>query len=277
MTKASKSRICCNYKCVLGPDWYGVFFSTFLIVSPTVVFGVFSAPYFWQTVHPVIPILIGLLVLYVLASLWKAALTDPGILPRQIDEDDDPYQPYTKKIQVKGVDMDLKFCLTCNIYRPPRCSHCSVCNNCVDKFDHHCPWVSNCVGRRNYRYFLGFVFSLCAYGIVLPGASAAHMILYAIRNSLGFVDTLKAVPYAFAVICYCVLAMASVYFLCCFHVNLLSRSVTTNESFKYRMEHPFHRGSFWKEFCSVCLSPYYKSFVSKSQYDSDLELREIRT
>jgi len=49
-------------------------------------------------------------------------------------------------------------CKKCFGFKPERCHHCSVCDRCVLKMDHHCPWISNCVGFNNYKYFVLFLF-----------------------------------------------------------------------------------------------------------------------
>ena len=48
-------------------------------------------------------------------------------------------------------------CLTCNIVRPPKTSHCVICDNCIMNLDHHCFYISNCVGERNRKYFILFL------------------------------------------------------------------------------------------------------------------------
>merc|ERR1719335_953324 len=48
---------------------------------------------------------------------------------------------------------DRRHCKWCGKYKPDRCHHCRVCKQCILRMDHHCPWIMNCVGYHNYKYF----------------------------------------------------------------------------------------------------------------------------
>ncbi|OEL34549.1 Protein S-acyltransferase 8 [Dichanthelium oligosanthes] len=140
---------------ICGPDPRGLILSAMALLLSEWVFLA-------HVVHPSTaahPILISAFSLILLAtataSLLLAATSDPGIIPRNQaspSEEDGTSAPTPNRfVVVNGVEMRLRFCRTCKIHRPPRSSHCAVCDNCVDKFDHHCPWISQCVGLTSHE------------------------------------------------------------------------------------------------------------------------------
>ena len=87
--------------------------------------------------------------------------SDPGVLPPNVLNVNKMKNMFSigknKYYFIRGIKFKVKYCSTCNIFRPPGVSHCKKCNCCVEKFDHHCPWVGNCIGKNNYKYFLIFL------------------------------------------------------------------------------------------------------------------------
>jgi len=94
----------------------------------------------------------------------RAIFTDPGSVPNDsdwtVEWQGDPEEaaaaergkPKRKQFEMKHTGARRQ-CKWCNRYKPDRAHHCRVCRSCILRMDHHCPWIANCVGFRNHKYF----------------------------------------------------------------------------------------------------------------------------
>ncbi|XP_059975227.1 palmitoyltransferase ZDHHC8 isoform X4 [Mesoplodon densirostris] len=230
-----------------------------LLVGSSTLFFVFTCPWLTRAVSPAVPVYNGILFLFVLANFSMATFMDPGVFPRadeDEDKEDDFRAPLYKNVDVRGIQVRMKWCATCHFYRPPRCSHCSVCDNCVEDFDHHCPWVNNCIGRRNYRYFFLFLLSLSAHMVGVVAFGLVYVLNHA--EGLGAAHT----TITMAVMCVAGLFFIPVIGLTGFHVVLVTRGRTTNEQVTGKFRggvNPFTRGCYGNVEHVLCspLAPRY--------------------
>ncbi|KAG7506643.1 putative palmitoyltransferase ZDHHC4 [Solea senegalensis] len=102
---------------------------------------------------------------------------DPGTVTKRKVSVQVLMYPYDRRLFHPGVS-----CPTCQLFKPARSKHCRVCNRCVQRFDHHCVWVNNCIGAQNTRYFLLYLFSLCAMAGDIA-VLTADMLLHAVLRS----------------------------------------------------------------------------------------------
>ena len=58
-------------------------------------------------------------------------------------------------------------CPKCKIIRTPRSRHWNICDKWVERFDHHCPWINNCIGIKNHAVFFFFLVSIYSLLILL--------------------------------------------------------------------------------------------------------------
>ncbi|KAI9181296.1 hypothetical protein LWI28_013519 [Acer negundo] len=146
--------VTCGSQLLRGGGGHHSFFAILLII----VFHVLLALLTWS---------------YVMVVFW-----DPGSVPenwRPVLSSEESLEAGSSSITTsdtvgtEGLDSTLSiseelnrrqrvgYCDKCRNGKPPRCHHCSVCQRCVLKMDHHCVWVVNCVGARNYKFFLLFL------------------------------------------------------------------------------------------------------------------------
>ena len=107
--------------------------------------------------------------------------SDPGYIPindesmqQKIKEEQTEDEVFTEKddeenatlvtkrkpirtVDLTGIIVPPRFCERCKIYKPERCKHCYICDRCVIKYDHHCPFIDHCIGVNNYRLFMSFM------------------------------------------------------------------------------------------------------------------------
>ncbi|XP_059480566.1 palmitoyltransferase ZDHHC8 isoform X2 [Neocloeon triangulifer] len=251
-------------KCKAKTRFIPATFAWTILLGTTTLFFVYPSHFYIKT-YPWVLLVQGLITLFVLANFTLATFMDPGVIPKaNADEDreDDFRAPLYKNVEIHGITVRMKWCVTCQFYRPPRCSHCSVCNNCIETFDHHCPWVNNCIGRRNYRYFFMFLISLSIHMMSIF-ALCLIVVLHS-KDKLAELNT---------IICMVIMGIIALLFipifgLTGFHIVLVSRGRTTNEQVTGKFKggfNPFSRGCC-QNCCYALCGPQFPSLLKPSKF-----------
>ncbi|RZB47618.1 probable protein S-acyltransferase 1 [Glycine soja] len=298
------NKFLCGGRLVFGQDASSLFLTSFLIGGPAITFCIrMLVSLKEEDPHFSNPVLIGAVILTVLdfIFLFMTSGRDPGIIPRNAHppELDEPLDintpsmewvnnrapnlklPRVKDVLVNGHTVKVKFCDTCLLYRPPRASHCSICNNCVQKFDHHCPWVGQCIGSRNYPFFILFISSSTLLCIYVFSFSWVNLLRQEGRLWVNISHDVLSVT----LIVYCFIAVWFVGGLTVFHLYLISTNQTTYENFRYRYdkkENPFTKGILanFKELSCAKIPSKLVNFrewvtiennIQDESYTSDLE------
>ncbi|XP_030642016.1 probable palmitoyltransferase ZDHHC14 [Chanos chanos] len=280
-----RNKFYCNGRIMMARQT-GVFYLTLvLIVVTSGLFFAFDCPFLASTLTPAIPVIGGVLFFFVMGTLLRTSFSDPGVLPRATDDEAADLErqidtvngtstgyrppPRTKEIIINGQTVKLKYCFTCRIFRPPRASHCSLCDNCVERFDHHCPWVGNCVGKRNYRFFYMFILSLSFLTIFIFSFVLTHVVLRS--HSAGFLTALKDSPASVLEVVVCFFSVWSIVGLSGFHTYLIGSNQTTNEDIKGSWSskrgkenyNPYSHGNIFTNCCAALCGPFPPSLIDR--------------
>ena len=187
--------------------------------------------------------------IYILSAfvIFKGGCTDPGIIPRQYGSNNQ-FRTKIYNVVINGSLLKLSYCQTCSIFKPPRTSHCRACDNCCQRFDHHCIWLGNCVGKRNYKYFyllLIFIsintFVEIIYNICILVDSIKDKDEKKIKNRIFTIVVVSATSFYGL--------MFFIFFigkLLIVHTRLLIQNFTFYEDFKQKLKNPAKNNPFFR-------------------------------
>ncbi|XP_044749443.1 probable protein S-acyltransferase 23 isoform X2 [Coccinella septempunctata] len=192
---------------------------------------------------------------------------NPGYLPMNTDSYHRAIKqiPYHDKWKKRNT-MINRLCHTCKCLRPLRAKHCRICNRCVSYFDHHCPFIYNCVGLRNRTWFFLFVMSVainCSFSIYF----ATYCIAiegFGVMYILGLVEAFVFSGLGWILTC------TSVLHAC---MNL-----TTNEMFNYK-RYPYLRDRRGRYYNPFSRGPIFNLieffFCTPEEYEDDYNYEYI--
>ncbi|KAF9484628.1 hypothetical protein BDN70DRAFT_797321 [Pholiota conissans] len=278
----SRNSFACNGRMILGGDQPWAFIASLglVFVIAGVWFGT-TAVWWWHNESPAVAAIGAYLALIIISTMLATATTDPGILPRNLDPDP-PYPatspsdgsnraPMPRDLKVRTDVVRVKYCPTCRTYRPPRSSHCKMCDNCVDGCDHHCQWVNNCIGRRNYTTFIALLLSATITLILIIVTSALHLYLLTRREHVDFRHALNKGAGSAVVFCMSISVIWPVGALLSYHMRLLLLNVTTIEQIRNQAHktlvpgppppNPFSHGGWRRNLLAVLCRPKGYSWV----------------
>jgi len=157
---------------------------------------------------------------------FRCVFTDPGSVPEKISR------------VTHG-----RLCSVCENAKPPRCHHCRQCGTCVLKMDHHCPWINNCVGFRNQKFFILFLLYTSLTSLYFLATSIPLFFSDTVAKLIE--DPLNLQTMILSVICvsfgFGLLAFAG------FHFSLVLQNQTTLESGPEPNPYDVGRKSNWRQ------------------------------
>ncbi|KHG04996.1 Palmitoyltransferase AKR1 [Gossypium arboreum] len=213
-----------------------------------------------------------------LVMFYRCSSKDPGYIKMNVHDpqnmkDDEPLL----KIETNNPSLLAgnwsQLCATCKIVRPLRAKHCSTCDRCVEQFDHHCPWVSNCVGKRNKWDFILFLVLEVSAMLITSGVTIARIVKDPLAPSSFFPWMNYAVSHHVGAISFLIVnffLFFGVAALTIIQASQISRNITTNEManvmrYSYlkgpggRFRNPYDHGC-WKN-CSDFLIKGYNEDI----------------
>ncbi|KAJ3437424.1 s-acyltransferase [Anaeramoeba flamelloides] len=172
------------------------------------------------------------------------------------------------------------YCVTCNIYKPTRSSHCGRCDNCVLRFDHHCPWVGTDVGLRNIRYYIIFLIGIYLTFWYLLVFTVWHSWME-IDDQLGkekttwgaLLNYLKGYPADIVIVIYSLILVIKLTNLTLHQIYYVSKNVTTKEYLKGTWKgrkNPFDKGII-RNWFQILFGKVPKSYIKLKEYVTEKE------